>query len=75
MWEQSDRLLHQNMKLCSELTDASYFGTDTVLSEVPRLRYTLWMCTGTNYQVTFARKTGVNFQPLWCLCVHTYLRM
>lgn len=24
-WEQSDCLLHQNMKLSSELTDASYF--------------------------------------------------
>lgn len=34
-WEQSDCLLHQNMKLSSELTDASYFGTDTPLSEVP----------------------------------------
>ena len=33
------------------------------------------MCTGTNCQVTFARKTGVNFQPLWCFCVHTYLRI
>lgn len=29
------------------------------------------MCTGTNCQVTFARKTGVNFQPLCCfLCPH-----
>lgn len=35
MWEQSDCLLHQNMKLSSELTDASYFRTDTALSEVP----------------------------------------
>lgn len=32
------------------------------------------MCMGTNCQVTFARKTGVNFQPLWCFCVHVYLR-
>lgn len=35
MREQSDCGLQQNMKLFSELTDASYFRTDTLLSEVP----------------------------------------